>query len=76
MVTLTDMDEENLIVSMYANHLGVPKVVTKINRTEYPIQKDVIEVFIQPVRGGDNNDRIVQFDRKPSPGLPPPAQAF
>ncbi len=34
-VTLTDMDEENLIVSMYANHLGVPKVVTKINRTEY-----------------------------------------
>ena len=29
------MDEENLIVSMYANHLGVPKVVTKINRTEY-----------------------------------------
>ncbi len=34
-VTLTNMDEENLLVSMYANHLGVPKVVTKINRTEY-----------------------------------------
>jgi trk system potassium uptake protein TrkA len=34
-VTLTDIDEENLLVSMFANHLGVPSVVTKINRVEY-----------------------------------------
>lgn len=34
-VTLTNMDEENLIISMYAHHMGVPKVITKINRTEY-----------------------------------------
>ena len=34
-VTLTNLDEENLLISMYANFLGVPKVVTKINRTEY-----------------------------------------
>lgn len=34
-VTLTDMDEENLIISMYANYVGVPQVITKINRTEY-----------------------------------------
>ena len=34
-VTLTDVDEENLIVSMYAEHVGVPKVITKINRSEY-----------------------------------------
>ena len=34
-ITLTNIDEENLIVSMFANFLGVPKVVTKINRTEY-----------------------------------------
>ena len=34
-VTLTDIDEENLIVSMYANFLDVFKVITKINRTEY-----------------------------------------
>ncbi|MCI8650266.1 MAG: Trk system potassium transporter TrkA [Anaerotruncus sp.] len=34
-VTLTNMDEENLIISMYANFLKVPKVVTKMNRTEY-----------------------------------------
>ncbi|MDD3335293.1 MAG: Trk system potassium transporter TrkA [Eubacteriales bacterium] len=35
MVTLTNLDEMNLVISMYANHLHVPKVVTKINRTEY-----------------------------------------
>lgn len=35
LVTLTDMDEENLIVSMYGEYAGVPKVITKINRTEY-----------------------------------------
>jgi len=34
-VTLTGMDEENLIVSMYADYLGVPKSITKISRTEY-----------------------------------------
>lgn len=34
-VTLTDIDEENLIISMYANYLGTYKVITKINRTEY-----------------------------------------
>ncbi len=34
-VTLTDRDEENMIVSMYADFKNVPKVVTKINRVEY-----------------------------------------
>lgn len=34
-VSLTGIDEENLIISMFANFLGVPKSVTKINRTEY-----------------------------------------
>ena len=29
------MDEENLIISMYATHVGVPKSITKINRAEY-----------------------------------------
>lgn len=35
LITLTDMDEQNLVISMYAQRLGVPKVVTKINRIEY-----------------------------------------
>lgn len=34
-VTLTNIDEENLIISMYANYIKVPQVITKINRTEY-----------------------------------------
>jgi trk system potassium uptake protein TrkA len=34
-ITLTGMDEENLVLSMYAKHVGVPKVITKINRIEY-----------------------------------------
>lgn len=34
-VTLTNMDEENIILSMYANYLGVPKSITKVNRLEY-----------------------------------------
>lgn len=34
-VTLTNLDEENLIISLYAEHIGVPKTVTKINRPEY-----------------------------------------
>ena len=34
-VTLTNMDEENLVVSLFANKLGVSQVITKLNRTEY-----------------------------------------
>jgi len=34
-VTLTGIDEENLLVSMLANSLNVPKTVTKINHVEY-----------------------------------------
>ena len=34
-ITLTGMDEENLVLSMLASHLGVGKVITKINRLEY-----------------------------------------
>lgn len=34
-ITLTGIDEENLIISMYASHIGVSKTVTKIDRNEY-----------------------------------------
>lgn len=36
-VTLTNIDEENLVISMYANYMGVPKSITKINRIEYGV---------------------------------------
>lgn len=32
---LTSMDEENIIIAMYARKLGIPQVLTKINRLEY-----------------------------------------
>lgn len=35
LVTLTNMDEENIIISMYGNYLGVPKTITKVNRIEF-----------------------------------------
>lgn len=35
LVTLTNIDEENIIISMYANYLGVPKTITKVNRIEF-----------------------------------------
>ncbi len=34
-VTLTGIDEENIITSMFCTSIGVPKTVTKIDRTEY-----------------------------------------
>lgn len=49
-ITLTNIDEENLIISMFANHLGVPQVITKINRTEYSdlFQGKGIDCVISP----------------------------
>ncbi len=34
-ITLTGIDEENLIISMYCTHIGVKKTITKIDRNEY-----------------------------------------
>ncbi len=50
LVTLTGIDEENLIVSMFGDHIGVPKTITKINRTEYAaVFKDKgIDTIVSP----------------------------
>jgi trk system potassium uptake protein TrkA len=49
-VALTNMDEENLIMSLYASYKGVPKVITKINRMGYAdvIRKAGIDRVISP----------------------------
>ena len=49
-VTLTDMDEENIIISLYGNSVGVPQAITKINRTEYSsvFQKCGIQCVVSP----------------------------
>jgi len=35
LVTLTNIDEQNLVISMYASQMNVPKIITKINRLDY-----------------------------------------
>lgn len=49
-VALTDRDEENLIISLYAHQCGVPKVILKINRQNYfpIIQKLGLDSIISP----------------------------
>ena len=34
-VATTNMDEENVFICMYANMVGVPQAIPKVNRTEY-----------------------------------------
>lgn len=68
LITLTNIDEENIILSMYANHLGVPKTITKVNRIEYSeiFQEKGVDSMVSPklltaseivryVRSIDNN---------------------
>lgn len=43
-VTLTGIDEENIIISMYAKHCNVDKVVTKINRLAFAEMLDSIGI--------------------------------
>ena len=71
-VTLTGMDEQNLVISMYAEHIGVSKTVTKMNRSEYAelfsdkeigstvCPKEVIaSEIIRYVRSIDNTDASI-----------------
>jgi len=50
LAALTNMDEDNLIISLYANHAGVPKVVTKSNHHNYaPLVKNLgIDSVVSP----------------------------
>lgn len=71
-LTLTGIDEQNLVISMYAEHIGVPKTVTKMNRSEYSelfsdkeigstvCPKDVIAAeIVRYVRSIDNTDASI-----------------
>ncbi|MBR5232083.1 MAG: Trk system potassium transporter TrkA [Clostridia bacterium] len=50
LVTLTNIDEQNLVISMYAGHVGVPKVITKVNRIDYEdfVRDSTNESIISP----------------------------
>jgi len=56
-VALTDMDEENLISSLYAHQCDVPKVILKVNRQNYiPIIKKLgLDSIISPKFSTANN---------------------
>ncbi|MDE6730350.1 MAG: NAD-binding protein, partial [Oscillospiraceae bacterium] len=49
-ITLTGIDEENIVLSLYAKKIGVNKIVTKINRTSLlPISDSVgLENIVSP----------------------------
>ena len=49
LIPLTGIDEENIIVSMYAESKGVNKVITKVNRHSYSILNDIgLETVVSP----------------------------
>lgn len=49
LISLTGIDEENIIVSMYAESKGISKVITKVNRHSYSILNDIgLETVVSP----------------------------
>ncbi len=62
-VTLTGLDEQNVITSMYSNKRGVPHVVTKINRMEMSGMLDDLNVgsVVSPKELSSAN--VVQYVR-------------
>ena len=57
LLALTGIDEENIIVSMYAQSCGVPKVITKISRDTYVEMADKMDLdsIITPKNIVSNN---------------------
>lgn len=49
LVALSGIDEENIIVSMYAESKGINKVITKVNRHSYSLLNDIgLETLVSP----------------------------
>ena len=62
-VALTGLDEQNIIVSMYAASCGVQKVLTKIDHILFPevFRNAGIESVVSPIRSTAN--KIIRFVR-------------
>jgi len=62
-ISLTGMDEENILLSYYATSQEVPKVITKINRTEFAAvaQRMGLDTLVSPRRS--ITDVIVRYAR-------------
>ncbi len=69
MIALTGIDEENLIASLYASKKKVPKIVTKVNRTQLlsVVDNFKLQTIITPKRLV--SDIIVRFVRAMSATL-------
>ena len=63
LVALTGLDEENVVISMYADSCNVPKVITKVNHISFGevLSKAGIECVITPHTIAA--DRIVRYVR-------------
>lgn len=75
-IILTGIDEENIILSLYAQTLGIEKVITKINRPSLVAMSDsmgleniisplntVNGLILQYIRGKQNSDSITTLYR-------------
>lgn len=62
-IALTSIDEENIVYSMFAHSLNVPKVITKVNHIKLDgvVEKSNIDAVIAPHRIA--SDQIVQYVR-------------
>jgi len=63
LLALTGIDEQNIIISMYARHVGGMKIMTKIDHIKFPDILHIagIETTISPVRS--TAEQIVRFVR-------------
>lgn len=62
-VALTDIDEENIVISMYAESLRVPKVIPKINRLSLLKMLDDVGIDSAVSPKDVTADRIARFVR-------------
>ena len=62
-VTLSDVDEENILLSLYAKEIGGGKLITKINRSDYDsvVSRLDLDTVICPVN--ITSDEILRFVR-------------
>ena len=62
-VALINIDEENLMFSLYAHQQGVAKTITKVNRRELIklIDHTVLDTIVTPSRSV--SDRVIQYIR-------------
>ena len=63
LLALTGIDEQNIIISMYARHVGNMKIMTKIDHIKFPDILHIagIETTISPVRS--TAEQIIRFVR-------------